>query len=66
VIETVKRSAEAIGFVGLPRRGGGERPFAWLGRYRRLSKDYEALTLSREAMIPMAMIQLMLRRWAPA
>jgi putative transposase len=34
-----------------------ERPFGWLGRYRRLSKDSEALTLSSEAMIPIALIQ---------
>jgi putative transposase len=66
VVEIVKRSSPAVGFVVLPRRWVVERTFAWLGRYRRLSKDYEALTLSSEAMIQIAMIQLMLRRLAPA
>jgi putative transposase len=65
VLEIVKRASQAVGFVVLPRRGVVERTFAWLGRYRRLSKDYEALTLSSEAMIQIAMIQLMLRRLAP-
>ena len=37
--EIVKRPANAAGFVLLPRRWGGERSLAWLGRYRRLSKD---------------------------
>jgi len=39
-----------------------ERTFAWLGRYRRLSKDYEAQPESSAAMVYVAMIQIMLRR----
>jgi putative transposase len=66
VLEIVKRSAQAVGFVRLPRRWVVERTFAWLGRYRRLSQDYEALTTSSEAMIRLAMIQLMLHRLVPS
>jgi putative transposase len=48
----------------LPRRWVVERTFAWLGRYRRLSKDYEALPCTEEAWIYLAMIRLMLARMA--
>lgn len=43
-----------------------ERTFAWLGRYRRLSKDYEPCTLSSEGMIYAASIATLLKRFAPA
>jgi putative transposase len=49
-------------FTVLPRRWVVERSFAWLGRYRRLSKDYEYLTASSEALIYAAMSRFMLRR----
>ena len=63
-LEIVKRNDDVEGFAVLPRRWVVERTFAWLGRYRRLSKDYEVLTESSEAMIRLAMINLMSRRLA--
>ena len=53
------------GFQVLPRRWVVERTFAWLGRYRRLSKDYEALSETEEAWIYLAMSSLMLARLVP-
>lgn len=52
-------------FVVLPRRWVVERTFAWLNRFRRLSKDYEEHTFNSETMIRLAMISLMLRRLRP-
>jgi putative transposase len=65
-LEIVKRPADAAGFVLLPKRWVVERTFAWLGKCRRLSKDYEHLVASSEAMIRLAMIGLMIRRLRPA
>lgn len=48
----------------VPRRWVVERTFAWLGRNRRMSKDYESLSCSGEALIYLAMIRLMLKRLA--
>jgi putative transposase len=63
-IEIVQRSA-AHTFVVLPKRWIVERTFAWLGKYRRLSKDYETLPRSSECMILIAMINLMVHRLNP-
>ncbi len=52
------------GFHVLPRRWVIERTFAWLGRNRRLAKDYEFVPGSEEAWIYLAMIRLMARRLA--
>jgi len=65
VLEIVKRCDDMTGFVILPRRWVVERTFAWLGKYRRLSKDYETLPETSEAMIQIAMINLMLHRIKP-
>jgi len=64
VLEIVRRPKGVKGFVLLPHRWIVERTFAWLGRWRRLSKDYEALPATGEAFIYLAMIHLMLRRLA--
>ncbi|HEV7504944.1 MAG TPA: transposase, partial [Thermoanaerobaculia bacterium] len=64
VLEIVRRSDAAKGFELLPHRWIVERTFVWLGRFRRLSKDYETLIESSEAMIRIAMIRLMVRRLA--
>jgi putative transposase len=65
VIEVVARPKEQAGFVVLPKRWIVERTFAWLGRCRRLSKDYEGLPETGEAWVHIAMIHLMLKRLAP-
>ena len=61
-LEIVKRNDDLKGFKVLPRRWVVERTFGWLGRYRRLSKDYEQRPENSEAMIQVAMINLMSRR----
>ena len=62
VLQTVLRPVGVKGFIVLPRRWVVERTFAWLSRYRRLSKDYEYLTDVSETMILVAMIHIMARR----
>lgn len=63
-LEIVKRNDDLKGFHVLPRRWVVERTFGWLGRYRRMSKDYEQLPENSEAMVHIAMINLMSRRLA--
>jgi putative transposase len=64
LLEIVKRPEGTKGVLLLPKRWIVERTFAWLGRYRRVSKDYEYLTQTSEALIRVAMIHLMARRLA--
>ena len=64
VLEIVNRDKDVKGFQVLPRRWVVERSFAWLCRYRRLTKNYEVLTETSEAMIYAAMVHLMVRRLA--
>jgi putative transposase len=64
-IEVVSRPAGAKGFVLLHRRWVVERSFAWLGRYRRNSRDYEWSPRSSEAVIKVCSIHRMLRLLAP-
>ncbi len=49
-------------FAVAPRRWVVERTFAWIGRYRRLSKDYEYLSTTSENLIYLAMALTLLRR----
>ena len=63
-VELVQRPAGSKGFVLLPRRWAVERTFAWIGRYRRLSKDYEFRVETSEAFIYLAMCRHMPRRLA--
>ena len=61
VVEVVSRPAGSVGFVKQPQRYVVERTFAWLGRYRRHSRDYERSTSSSEAMVKVSSIHRMLR-----
>ncbi len=62
--EIIKRSDSAEGFEVLPRRWVVERTFAWLGRCRRLAKDWEKSIASSEAWANIAHIRLTIRRLA--
>jgi putative transposase len=65
VIEVVSRPPGSVGFVKLPRRWVVERTFAWLGRSRRNSRDYERSTHSSESMLKVSSIHRMLRLLCP-
>jgi putative transposase len=64
-LAAVQPPAGRRGFAVLPRRWVVERTFSWLYQSRRLSKDYERLPETSEALIYVAMTRLMLRRLAP-
>ncbi len=64
-IEVVSRPPGSKGYVKLPRRWVVERTFAWLGRYRRNSRDDERSSGASEAMIKVSSIHRMLRLLKP-
>jgi transposase len=64
--EIVKRRDDMKGFVVLPRRWVVERTFSWLGRNRRLIKDFENFAETLATFANLASIQLALRRLARA
>jgi len=64
-LHVVRRDPDQPGWQTLPKRWVVERTFAWLGRARRLSKDYERLVPSSETMVKLRMIELMVHRLAP-
>jgi putative transposase len=64
-LEVKSPPAGAKGFVVVPKRWTVERTFAWIGRNRRLSKDYEKTISSSEATVKLANIALLVRRLAP-
>jgi putative transposase len=64
-LEVVERAREQKGFTVLPRRWVVERTIAWLGRNRRLSKDYEHSGAAMETWCYLASISLLLRRLRP-
>jgi Transposase DDE domain len=66
ILEVVKRTDDVKGFKLLPRRWVVERTFGWLGRFRRMSKDYEFHPETSESLIHLAMINIMARRLAAA
>ncbi len=63
-MEIIKRSDAARGFELLPRRWVVERTLAWLGRNRRLAKDFEAIIASAETWLYISSVQLIVRRLA--
>ncbi len=64
-LSIVRKAPGQRGFVVQPRRWVVERTFAWLGKYRRLSKDYEYRVDVSEAMVKVACVHLLARRVLP-
>jgi putative transposase len=65
VLEIVKRPEHVKGFQVLPRRWVVERTFGWLGRYRRLARDFEHTVSSSEAVVYIASVRRMLKMATP-
>ncbi|MDB5407681.1 MAG: transposase [Rhodospirillales bacterium] len=63
-VEIVRKHPDQIGFAVHPRRWVVERFFAWIGRNRRLAKDFEATVASAEAFLYAASVMLLTRRLA--
>ena len=61
-LEIIKRTDDISGFVLLPKRWVVERTFGWFNRFRRMSKDYEAIPKNSESLIYLAMTHIMVRR----
>ena len=64
IVQVALRPEQTQGFVLLKKRWVVERTFGWLMGSRRLVRDYELLPQTSETLIYLAMIRLMLRRWA--
>jgi len=65
-VEIVRKSPDQVGFAVQPRRWVVERFFAWIGRNRRLAKDFEATVDSARAFLYAASVMLLVRRLARA
>jgi putative transposase len=65
-LEVIEKPADQKGFAVIPKRWVVERTFAWLGRNRRLSKDYERRPECSESFLYLGSIHLLLKRLAPA
>ena len=63
-IKVVKKPADRVGFMVLPRRWVVERFFAWIKRNRRLAKDFEGTIASAETFLHAASVMLLTRRLA--
>jgi putative transposase len=66
IVDITLRSDDQKGFEVIPWRWVVERSFAWLGAYRRLSKDYEFFTDHSQSLLYLASIHRLLKRLAPA
>lgn len=64
-VEVIVKPPEQVGFAVHPKRWVVERTFAWLGRYRQLSKEYDRRPESSEAWIYLASIDMLLKRLHP-